>query len=75
LKFAGAAGAAGAIGAATCVVAFTVDDAEPCVFVAVNWKSYFVFAARPVIVALVAVAAGAVAFVQDVVPETRYCNV
>ena len=65
----------GAVGAATFVVAFIVDAAEPLAFVAVNWKLYCVFAARPVIVALVAVVAGAVAVVHVVVPATRYCNV
>ena len=66
---------AGAVGAATLVAAFAVDTAEPAAFVAVNWKSYDVFAASPVIVALVAFAAGAVAVVHVLVPATRYCNV
>jgi len=66
---------AGAVGAATFVVAFIVDAAEPLALVAVNWKLYCVFAASPVIVALVAFVAGAVAVVHVVVPATRYCNV
>ena len=66
---------AGAVGAATFVFALAVEDAEPLAFVAVNWKSYDVFAAKPVIVALVAFVAGAVAFVHVEVPATRYCNV
>ena len=66
---------AGAVGAAACVVTLVVEEAEPFEFVAVNWKLYCVFAASPLIVALVAVAAGAVAVVHVVVPATRYCNV
>ena len=66
---------AGAVGAATFVAAFIVEVAEPLAFVAVNWKLYDVFAASPLIVALVAFVAGAVAVVQVVVPATRYCNV
>ena len=73
-KFAGAVGA-GDVGAVACVVALIVDAAEPLALVAVNWKSYFVFAAKPVIVVLVAFAAGAVAFVHVVVPATLNCNV
>jgi len=66
---------AGAVGAVTFVFALTVDTAEPVAFVAVNWKSYDVFAAKPLIVALVAVVAGAVAVVHVEVPVTLYCNV
>ena len=66
---------AGAVGAATLVAAFIVEVAEPAAFVAVNWKLYDVFAAKPLIVALVAFAAGAVAIVHVLVPATRYCNV
>ena len=65
----------GAVGAATSVFAFAVEDAEPPAFVAVNWKSYDVFAVKPVIVALVAFVDGAVAVIHVEVPETRYCNV
>jgi len=71
-KFAGAVGAAATT---TWVFALAVEAAEPAAFVAVNWKSYAVFAARPVIVALVAFAAGAVAVVHAVVPATLNCNV
>ena len=53
----------------------TVDAVEPPAFFAVNWKSYAVPAAKPVIVALVADVAGAVAVVHVEVPATRYCNV
>ena len=56
------------------VIALAVEDAEPPAFVAVSWKSYDVFAAKPVIVALVAVVAGAVAVVHVVVLATRYCS-
>jgi len=66
---------AGAVGAATLVVAFTVAAAEPGAFGSVNWKLYAVFAAKPVMVTLVADVAGAVAVVHVVVPATRYCNV
>ena len=66
---------AGAVGAVTFVFALTVEDAEPPALVAVNWKSYDVFAAKPVIVALVADVVGAVSVVHVEVPATRYCNV
>ena len=56
-------------------MALVVEAAEPLAFVAVNWKSYVEFAVKPVIVALVAVIAGAVAVVHVDVPVTRYCNV
>ena len=64
----------GAVSATVFVVALTVEEAEPAVFSAVNWKLYDVPAAKPVIVALVADVAGAVAVVHVVVPVTRYCS-
>ena len=64
----------GAVGAATFVFALAVEEAELPAFVAVNWKSYDVLPANPVIVALVADVAGAVAVVHVVVPATRYCS-
>ena len=66
---------AGAVGATALVFALAVEDAEPPALVAVNWKSYDVLPAKPVMVALVAFVAGAVAFVHVDVPATRYCNV
>ena len=83
MKFAGADGAVtgGAVTfsswvfVSSWVFAFVVEDAEPPAFVAVNWKLYDVPAAKPVIVALVADVAGAVAVVHVVVPATLYCNV
>ena len=66
---------AGAVGAAIFVLALAVDVAEPAAFVAVSWKSYDVFAAKPLIVALVAVVTGAVAVVHVDVPTTLYRNV
>ena len=68
---------AGAGGALTFVVSFVVAQGEsPPVLVARNWKLYVVFAAKPVIVAVVALAPGAgVHVVQFEVPDTRYCNV
>ena len=69
------AGAVGAVTTGAWVFALAVEKAEPPAFVAVNWKSYDVFAAKPVIVALVADVAGAVAVVHVEVPATRYCNV
>jgi len=68
-------GADGAVTTGAWVFALAVEEAEPPAFVAVNWKSYDVFAAKPVIVALVAVVAGAVAVVHAVVPATLNCNV
>ena len=56
-------------------MALVVEAAEPLTFVADNWNSYAEFAVKPVIVALVAVIAGAVAVVQVDVPAIRYCNV
>ena len=69
------AGAVGAVTTGACVFAFAVEEAEPPAFVAVNWNSYEVSAAKPVMVALVAFIAGAVAVVHVIVPATRYCNV
>jgi len=64
----------GAVSAIVFVIALAVEEAEPPAFVAVNWKSYDVLPANPVIVALVADIAGAVAVVHVVVPATRYCS-
>ena len=57
-------------------MALVVEEAEPLALVAVNWKLYVVFAAKPVMVAVVAFVPGAgVQIVQVGAPDTRYCNV
>ena len=66
---------AGAVGATGFVVALVVEFAEPRVLVAVKRKLYAVFAARPVIVAVVALAPGAGVHVCHEPAAVLYSNV